>query len=164
VLDANWRWLHTTTGYTNCYTGNKWDSSICSDDTSCAKSCALDGADYSGTYGITTSGNAATLGFVTQNSNGQNVGSRLYLMDSSDKGYQPFKLVNQEFTLTVDMSKLGCGLNGAVYFSEMALDGGVSTQPNNAAGAKYGTGYCDSQCPRDLKVRRSVHESSAIRT
>lgn len=22
VLDANWRWLHTTTGYTNCYTGN----------------------------------------------------------------------------------------------------------------------------------------------
>lgn len=22
TLDANWRWLHTTTGYTNCYTGN----------------------------------------------------------------------------------------------------------------------------------------------
>ena len=22
VLDANWRWVHTTTGYTNCYTGN----------------------------------------------------------------------------------------------------------------------------------------------
>ena len=24
VLDANWRWVHTTTGYTNCYTGNTW--------------------------------------------------------------------------------------------------------------------------------------------
>jgi cellulose 1,4-beta-cellobiosidase len=39
VLDANWRWLHSTSGYTNCYTGNKWDTSICSDDTSCAQVC-----------------------------------------------------------------------------------------------------------------------------
>ena len=23
VLDANWRWIHTTQGYTNCYTG-RW--------------------------------------------------------------------------------------------------------------------------------------------
>lgn len=22
VLDANWRWVHTVDGYTNCYTGN----------------------------------------------------------------------------------------------------------------------------------------------
>jgi cellulose 1,4-beta-cellobiosidase len=152
VLDANWRWLHTTTGYTNCYTGNKWDSSLCPDAATCTKNCALDGADYSGTYGVSTSGNAATLNFVTSNANGKNVGSRLYLMDTSDAGYQGFNLINQEFTLDIDMSKLGCGLNGAVYFSEMALDGGVSTQANNKAGAKYGTGYCDSQCPRDLKV------------
>ena len=33
----------------------------------------------------------------------------------------------------------------------MPLDGGLSTQEGNTAGAKYGTGYCDSQCPRDLK-------------
>ncbi|KAF9001141.1 CBH1-4, partial [Cyathus striatus] len=25
VLDSNWRWLHTTSGYTNCYTGNTFD-------------------------------------------------------------------------------------------------------------------------------------------
>jgi len=31
----------------------------------------------------------------------------------------------------------------------MPLDGGVST--TNTAGAKYGTGYCDSQCPHDIK-------------
>lgn len=33
----------------------------------------------------------------------------------------------------------------------MDADGGVSRYPTNEAGAKYGTGYCDSQCPRDLK-------------
>jgi cellulose 1,4-beta-cellobiosidase len=83
-------------------------------------------------------------------------------MDTSDAGYQGFNLINQEFTLDIDMSKLGCGLNGAVYFSEMALDGGVSTQPNNKAGAKYGTGYCDSQCPRDLKVCMIIYRNTAF--
>ena len=48
VLDANWRWLHTTSGYTNCYTGNTWDASLCPDPVTCAQNCALDGADYAG--------------------------------------------------------------------------------------------------------------------
>ncbi|KAI0092151.1 cellobiohydrolase [Irpex rosettiformis] len=146
VLDANWRWVHTTSGYTNCYTGNAWDTSICPDGVTCAKACALDGADYSGTYGITTSGNALTLKFVT----GSNIGSRVYLMQDASN-YQLFKLINQEFTFDVDMSNLPCGLNGAVYLSQMDQDGGSSKYPNNKAGAKYGTGYCDSQCPRDIK-------------
>ncbi|KAG9042246.1 hypothetical protein FS837_011104 [Tulasnella sp. UAMH 9824] len=133
TLDANWRWLHNT-----------------SSTTTCAQQCALDGADYSGTYGITTSGNALTLKFVTPNSNGKNVGSRVYLM-ADDNNYEIFKVLNQEFTFDVDVSQLPCGLNGAVYFSEMDADGGLSKYTNNKAGAKYGTGYCDSQCPRDLK-------------
>jgi cellulose 1,4-beta-cellobiosidase len=33
----------------------------------------------------------------------------------------------------------------------MDLDGGKAKFSTNKAGAKYGTGYCDSQCPRDLK-------------
>lgn len=33
----------------------------------------------------------------------------------------------------------------------MDEDGGAGKYPTNLAGAKYGTGYCDSQCPRDLK-------------
>lgn len=146
VLDSNWRWVHTTTGYTNCYTGNTWDASICADPVSCAQNCALDGADYSGTYGITASGNALTLKFVT----GSNVGSRVYLMADASH-YQMFKLVNQEFTFDVDMSNLPCGLNGAVYLVEMDADGGTAKYPNNKAGAKFGTGYCDSQCPQDIK-------------
>ncbi|KAG8990983.1 hypothetical protein FRB90_001506 [Tulasnella sp. 427] len=150
TLDANWRWLHSTSGSTNCYTGNAWSSTYCPDGVTCATNCALDGADYSGTYGITTSGNALTLKFVTPNSNGKNVGSRLYLM-ADDSTYQKFDVMGQEFTFDVDVSALPCGLNGAVYFSEMDADGGMSRFSGNKAGAKYGTGYCDSQCPRDIK-------------
>ncbi|PPR06743.1 hypothetical protein CVT24_013050 [Panaeolus cyanescens] len=150
VLDANWRWVHVNNGYTNCYTGNSWNSTVCADGKACAANCSVDGADYSGTYGITVSGNALTLKFVTTNSSGKNVGSRVYLM-SSDSRYELFKLLNQEFTFDVDVSKLPCGLNGAVYFSEMDADGGMAKYSSNKAGAKYGTGYCDSQCPKDIK-------------
>ncbi|KAH7348657.1 glycoside hydrolase [Rhexocercosporidium sp. MPI-PUGE-AT-0058] len=144
VLDANWRWTHSTTGSTNCYTGNTWDATLCPDSATCVANCAVDGADYSGTYGISTAGNALTLKFVT----GSNVGSRTYLMDS-ETTYKKFELLGQEFTFDVDVSKLPCGLNGALYFVPMAADGGMST--TNKAGAKYGTGYCDAQCPRDMK-------------
>ncbi|GES61459.1 cellobiohydrolase celD [Aspergillus terreus] len=147
VIDSNWRWLHSTDGSTNCYTGNTWDESLCPDNESCAENCALDGADYESTYGITTSGDALTLTFVT----GENVGSRVYLMAEDDESYQTFDLVGNEFTFDVDVSNLPCGLNGALYFTAMDADGGVSKYPANKAGAKYGTGYCDSQCPRDLK-------------
>ena len=69
--------------------------------------------------------------------------------------------------MTVDVSELGCGINGAVYFVEMEEDGGAHYS-TNTAGAAYGTGqqhfkrpflayiicckgYCDAQCPHDLK-------------
>ncbi|KAL2290978.1 hypothetical protein FJTKL_14880 [Diaporthe vaccinii] len=151
VLDANWRWAHTTTGYTNCYTGNKWDATLCPDGKTCATNCAIDGADYEATYGITTpESGALKLSFVKTNTNGKNVGSRLYLLES-DTEYKMFNLLNKEFTFDVDVSNLPCGLNGAVYFSQMDADGGLSKYPTNKAGAKYGTGYCDAQCPQDVK-------------
>ncbi|KAJ5120955.1 uncharacterized protein N7515_010343 [Penicillium bovifimosum] len=149
VIDANWRWLHETGGYTNCYTGNEWDASICPDDETCAANCALEGADYTGTYGATASGSSLRLNFVTQASQ-KNIGSRLYLM-ADDTKYEMFQLLNQEFTFDVDVSNAPCGLNGALYFVSMDEDGGMAKYPTNKAGAKYGTGYCDSQCPRDLK-------------
>lgn len=62
-----------------------------------------------------------------------------------------FRLLNQEFTFDVDISQLPCGVNGALYFVEMDQDGGLSKYPGNKAGAAYGTGYCDAQCPQDLK-------------
>jgi cellulose 1,4-beta-cellobiosidase len=60
-------------------------------------------------------------------------------------------LKNREFTFTTDVSNLPCGLNGALYFVEMDEDGGTSKHSINKAGAKYGTGYCDAQCPHDMK-------------
>ncbi|KAA8565609.1 hypothetical protein MFRU_006g01890 [Monilinia fructicola] len=159
VIDANWRWLHTTSGYTNCYTGNTWNTTICPDGATCAANCALDGADYSGTYGITTSGNSLKLNFVTKGAN-TNVGSRTYLMAAgSTTQYQMLKLLGQEFTFDVDVSNLPCGLNGALYFAEMDADGGLSRFPTNKAGAKYGTGYCDAQCPQDIKFINGVANS-----
>jgi cellulose 1,4-beta-cellobiosidase len=90
------------------------------------------------------------LKFVTTHSYGKNIGSRVYLLESDDK-YQMFNMLNQEFTFDVDMSQLPCGLNGAVYFVSMDQDGGMGNYPNNKAGARYGTGYCDTQCPHDIK-------------
>jgi cellulose 1,4-beta-cellobiosidase len=31
VIDSNWRWVHDKTAgsYTNCYTGNTWDATLC---------------------------------------------------------------------------------------------------------------------------------------
>jgi len=149
VMDANWRWTHDVSSSTNCYTGNTWDATLCPDDATCASNCCLDGADYSGTYGVTTSSGALTIDFVTQSAQ-TNVGARLYLMES-ESAYQMFTLLDNEFTFDVDVSNLGCGLNGALYFVSMDADGGEAKYSTNTAGAKYGTGYCDSQCPRDLK-------------
>lgn len=163
VLDSNWRWVHNVGGYTNCYTGNTWDSQYCPDNVSCAENCALEGADYSGTYGITTSGDSLRLNFVTSGEN-TNVGSRVYLMapGSTDK-YQMFDLNDQEIAFDVDVSNLPCGLNGAVYFSEMEEDGGMASYSGNNAGAKYGTGYCDSQCPHDIKFISGEVRVSVLR-
>lgn len=148
VIDANWRWLHDGSGQ-NCYDGNEW-TDVCSSATECAETCHLEGADYGTTYGASTSGDALTLKFVTEHEYGTNIGSRFYLMNGSSK-YQMFTLMNNEFAFDVDLSTVECGLNSALYFVAMEEDGGMASYPSNEAGAKYGTGYCDAQCARDLK-------------
>mmetsp|Transcript_15778 Transcript_15778/g.44158 ORF Transcript_15778/g.44158 Transcript_15778/m.44158 type:complete len:475 (+) Transcript_15778:84-1508(+) len=150
VLDANWRWVNK--GGQNCYTNqDTWDPAFCSDAAACAQTCSVEGADYSGTYGVTSNSenDGVTLNFVTKGTYGNNYGSRLYVMDGDDT-YNMFKLKNREFAMDVDVSNLPCGLNGAVYFVEMDQHGDLDGQ-GNAAGAKYGTGYCDAQCPHDIK-------------
>jgi cellulose 1,4-beta-cellobiosidase len=118
----------------------------------CAINCAVDGAEYEASYGVTSNGDSLRLDFVTVNpsTNIENVGSRLYLM-ADDTHYETFNLLNKEFTFDVDVSNLPCGLNGALYLTAMPADGGVSEYTNDVAGAQYGVGYCDSQCPRDIK-------------
>jgi len=154
TLDSNWRWLHEAGNYENCYTGNLWDDTLCPDSATCTENCAIDGVDsvdWKGTYGVTTDGKELTLKFITHGPYSTNVGSRLFLLGESEDEYQVFFLKNREFTFDVDVSELPCGLNGAVYFVEMDPDGGTSKYPTNEAGAAFGTGYCDAQCPHDLK-------------
>nr|BAF57425.1 putative glycosyl hydrolase family7 [uncultured symbiotic protist of Mastotermes darwiniensis] len=158
TVDSNWRWTHTKGSTKNCYDGNLWSKDLCPDAATCGKNCVLEGADYSGTYGVTSSGDALTLKFVTHGSYSTNVGSRLYLL-KDEKTYQMFNLNGKEFTFTVDVSQLPCGLNGALYFVCMDQDGGMSRYPDNQAGAKYGTGYCDAQCPTDLKFINGLPNS-----
>ncbi|KAK2773205.1 hypothetical protein FQN53_004244 [Emmonsiellopsis sp. PD_33] len=144
VLDANWRWLHVSDGYTNCYTDNTWNETACPDNDACSAACVVEGVDYESTYGVSVSGGELSLKFATTHEFGINVGSRVYLMENENT-YQQFNLLDSEFTFDVDVSGIGCGLNGALYFVSMPPEG------QGEAGAKYGTGYCDSQCPRDLK-------------
>jgi len=154
TVDSNWRWTHKRGETTNCYTGNLWDTATCPDQETCWQNCEIEGADeeYEGTYGIRTDGAALNLTFVTDGPYSKNVGSRVYLLDSDQETYKMFKLKNREFTFDVDVSGLPCGLNGALYFVDMDADGGKARfGEKNTAGAKYGTGYCDAQCPHDLK-------------
>lgn len=154
TLDANWRWIHQNGQ--NCYKGNAWEG-VCAnggDPAACAQQCALEAVSsnsYQNTYGIQQLSDGIQLNFVTEHQHGKNVGSRLYVMNpDDDEKYMMFQLKNREFAMDVDVSNLFCGMNGAVYFVEMDEMGGKGLNNNNA-GAKYGTGYCDAQCPHDIK-------------
>jgi cellulase len=54
------------------------------------------------------------------------------------------KFLGNEISFTADMSKLPCGMNGALSLSEMSETGGQSAL--NPGGAAYGISYCDAQC------------------
>lgn len=123
----------TANSYTNCFDGNTWNKSLCPTNAACTTNCAIEGSDYSGTYGITTSGNALNLKFVTKGQYSTNIGSRTYLMKDTNT-YEMFKLIGNEFSFDVDLSQLPCGLNGALYFVSMPEKG------QGTPGAKYGTG------------------------
>jgi hypothetical protein len=130
TVDANWRWTHIKGDTKNCYDGNLWSDKYCPDAATCGKNCVLEGADYQGTYGVSASGDALTLTFVTHGQYSTNVGSRLYLL-KDEKTTQVFNLIGKEFIFTFDVSNLPCGPNGALYFVQMDGDGGTSRYPDN---------------------------------
>jgi cellulose 1,4-beta-cellobiosidase len=41
----------------------------------------------------------------------------------------------------------------------MDVDPGTSRYPDNNAGARYGTGYCEAPCPTDIKFIRGIANS-----
>lgn len=121
--------------------GNPADPSVCPDEATCAKNCIMEGISNYADIGVTTRGGAVTLDMFGKNG----VSSpRIYLLAEGEKKYEMIKLTGQEFSFDVDVSKLPCGMNGALYLSEMEASGGQSAL--NPGGAAYGTGYCDAQC------------------
>ncbi|KAK1907559.1 Endoglucanase EG-1 [Pyrenophora teres f. teres] len=122
--------------------GSKPPASVCPDKETCAKNCVMDGISDYKTMGVTTQGSSLRLDMF--NPQGGEASPRVYLLGEDEKNYEMLKLTGQEFTFDVDMSRLPCGMNGALYLSEMAASGGRSKL--NPGGATYGTGYCDAQC------------------
>jgi len=85
-----------------------------------------------------------------ENNESTDTGSRVYLMANATE-YQTFNLLNKEIAFDIDVSTLDCGYSSGLYSVAMDADGGSAKHPVNTAGAKYGTGYCDASCPRDVK-------------
>ena len=131
VLDANWRWLHYKDSYQNCFDGSWKCGNECDN-------CVLEGVteeQYKSVYGISQNNEQLELQFIT----GNNVGSRLYLLENN-KYWLP-NLLNKQISIDIDVSELPCSLNAAVYLVQMN-----STYLDN-----LGIGYGDAQCPTDIK-------------
>ncbi|KAJ8114150.1 hypothetical protein OPT61_g3903 [Boeremia exigua] len=144
VLDAGTHSIHqkndTTKGCGNWGSGP--DPAVCPDEKTCAENCVLEPISNYKDYGIFTNGASLRMDFYGKDKKTQS--PRAYLLDKDKKNYEMLKLTGKEFTFDVDVSKLPCGTNGALYLSEMRADGGRSNL--NPGGASVGTGYCDAQC------------------
>ncbi|KAL4924701.1 concanavalin A-like lectin/glucanase domain-containing protein [Aspergillus undulatus] len=124
------------------------NATLCPDKQTCAENCVIDGfsLDEYINRGVETNGGTLTLTQYRDDGNGSlvSVSPRVYLL-SGEEEYTILPLLHQEFTFTVDVSHLPCGMNGALYLSSMSPTGGQNNNLN-PAGATYGTGYCDAQC------------------
>jgi len=144
VLDVSAHPVHQLEN-TNLGCGN-WgsppDATVCPDASTCAKNCIVEGIQDYTNYGIKTTGDVLYMKHLRDD--GSVASPRVYLLTPNEKEYEMLQLTGNEFTFDVDVSKLPCGMNGALYLSEMAAAGGAGE--HNAAGAAYGGGYCDAQC------------------
>ncbi|KAI1491198.1 family 7 glycosyl hydrolase [Biscogniauxia mediterranea] len=154
VLDASFHGLRAreSDGDGSCG-GGRDGGTLCPDAETCARNCVLDGADYEGN-GVLTDGSGVVLRqYMRRGENGtevERVSPRVYLLEeeggTGERNYEMLYLKSQEISFDVDVSKLVCGMNGALYLAEMNATGARGEL--NPAGARYGTGYCDAQCPK----------------
>lgn len=122
--------------------GNAANSTVCPDLETCQENCIMEGLSDYESMGIYADGGELRLRQLSDD--GTQVTPRVYLLTEEEDKYEMLKLTGQEFSFDVDVSTLPCGMNGALYLSEMEEDGGLSEL--NTGGAAYGTGYCDAQC------------------
>ncbi|KAF2846584.1 glycoside hydrolase family 7 protein [Plenodomus tracheiphilus IPT5] len=144
VLDSSMHSIHQKkNASSSCGNGGTGvDPAVCPDEKTCAANCIIEGIKDYGAYGVKTQGENLQLDMLK--ADGSSASPRIYLLAEDGKNYEMLKLTGKEFSFDVDVSKLPCGMNGALYLSEMEADGG--RQALNPAGAAYGTGYCDAQC------------------
>jgi cellulase len=160
VTDALARPFHAVGDPSVSCNGRVPNATLCPDAATCAQNCVLEGVEY-GSIGVLTSGSALTLRqYLFDGEKHKSVSPRVYLLAEDDMNYEMLKLVNQEISFDVDVSQLACGMNGALYLSEMDASG--SRGPLNPAGAQYGTGYCDAQCFNTTFINGIVRISSLI--
>ncbi|KAH9820044.1 family 7 glycoside hydrolase [Melampsora americana] len=157
TLDATYRKFYSKQDPSKpCFADGSWDPELCPDEEACLKNCQTDGiSDYSEVAGITTKdGSSINLKLVIENKETKEIGigSRIYLLDDNGR-YVIHKLKGKEISVDVDVSRLGCGVNGQFYLTEMSEDGGSKNQTfmnTDQLGSFSGTGYCSSACPADL--------------
>ncbi|KAF2028357.1 glycoside hydrolase [Setomelanomma holmii] len=144
VIDAATHWIHqknnTALGCGNW--GSGADPVACPDEKTCAQNCVIEGVQDYAALGVTTKDSSVKLDMYSPS--GSTASPRVYLLAEDEKNYEMLKLNGNEFSFDVDVSHLPCGMNGALYLSEMQKDGGRSKL--NPGGASLGTGYCDAQC------------------
>ncbi|KAK3380999.1 concanavalin A-like lectin/glucanase domain-containing protein [Podospora didyma] len=144
VTDALSRHFHAADDMSVSCATNPINATLCPDAATCARNCVLEGVEY-GSIGVLAKGSSVTLRqYLFDGAEFKSVSPRVYLLAEDGLNYEPMRLLNQELSFDVDLSQLGCGMNGALYLSEMDLSG--SRSDLNPAGAQYGTGYCDAQC------------------
>jgi cellulase len=122
--------------------GSAPNVTVCPTEEACFKNCVVEGINDYEDYGVYTDG--ASISLHQLNKAGEDVTPRVYLLDESGQEYDMLKLTGNELSFDVDVSKLPCGMNGALYLTEMSETGGRSAL--NPGGATYGSGYCDAQC------------------
>lgn len=97
--------------------GNAPNTTVCPDEETCAKNCIVDGISDYEKYGVKTEG--GTLVMKQLSKDGSVVSPRVYLLKQEGDKYEMLKLSGNELSFDVDPSKLPCGMNGALYLSEM---------------------------------------------
>ncbi|CAL1132622.1 unnamed protein product [Cladocopium goreaui] len=152
MLDSRWRWL---------YNVDDKDCASLTDDAATLERCYLQGlraSKYAAGYGVlvgTPNNRALTLRYATKDADSPspNYGSRVYLTDG--EGYSLFSPMAGEISFDIDISQVPAGMNAAVYLVSMNRYGNIASISNsgvmNVAGWRRGLGYCDAQCPKDLR-------------
>ena len=125
----------------NCGSSAPPNTTVRPNEAECARNCVVEGISDYAAAGVITSGSSLNLHILEK---GVSVSPRVYLLQPNGADYEMLKLTGNELSFDVDVSKLPCGMNGALYLAEMSESGGRS--PLNPGGATYGTGYCDAQC------------------